>query len=61
MNVIPLEATIEHLQNEMKGSRHEEPCIKVKHAYAELFKFRGWEIPNVYVMYQAYRIHKEMK
>lgn len=29
--------------------------------YNDVLRFRGWEIPNVYVMYQAYKMHKELK
>ena len=61
MNNVPLEATIEHLQNEIRGNADAEHSILVRHVYADLFKFRGWEIPNVYVMYQAYKMHKELK
>ena len=35
--------------------------ITLRHAYNDVFSFRGWEIPNVYVMYQAYKMHKELK
>ena len=35
--------------------------ITIKHAFADVLNFRGWEIPNAYVMYQAYKIHKELK
>ena len=27
---------------------------------ADVLKFRGWEIPNLYVMYQAYKMLKEI-
>ena len=37
------------------------PVRRLRHAYSDVFNFRGWEIPNVYVMYQAYKMHKEMK
>ena len=43
------------------GGDEENTQVKVRHLYAELFKFKGWEIPNVYVMYQAYKMHKELK
>ena len=35
--------------------------IQVKHAYTDVLKFYGWEVPNVYVMYQVYKMHKELK
>ena len=59
---MPLEATIEHLQNEINnGGPDADQSVKLRHLYADLFKFRGWEIPNIYVMYQVYKMHKELK
>ena len=29
--------------------------------FADVLRFKGWEVPNVYVMYQAYKMHKELK
>lgn len=35
--------------------------IRVKHVYSDVMSFYGWEVPNLYVMYQAYKMHKELK
>lgn len=55
-----MEATIESLQQSIAGN-DKKVEVKLRHVYADIFKFRGWEIPNVYVMYQAYKMHKELK
>ena len=29
--------------------------------YGQVLKFHGWEVPNAYVMFQTYKLHKQFK
>ena len=29
--------------------------------YGPVLRFHGWEVPNTYVMYQTYKLHKQLK
>ena len=30
-------------------------------SYGQVLKFHGWEVPNAYVMYQTYKLHRQFK